>query len=123
MSLDFKKLLVWLMVLVTAMGATAAFVFAMPDVFTAKKITYGKGDYTVTVKTTVVKEAVTFPLDINVASAEELMKVPGIGKVYAQRIVEHREQYGGFATLEDLTNIKGSGEKRLEAWREYLCCE
>jgi competence ComEA-like helix-hairpin-helix protein len=48
------------------------------------------------------------------------MRVPGIGEVYADRIIAYREQYGNFETLNELTNIKGIGEKRLEKWSTYL---
>ncbi|MBP3381414.1 MAG: helix-hairpin-helix domain-containing protein [Clostridia bacterium] len=51
------------------------------------------------------------------------MRVKGIGDVYADRIIAYRDEIGAFSTLEQLTAIKGIGEKRLEAWREYLICE
>ena len=59
-------------------------------------------------------------VNINTATKEELMRVPGIGEVYADRIIAYREQYGNFETLNELTNIKGIGEKRLEKWSTYL---
>ena len=75
-----------------------------------------------TVKTTAktTAAAVTFPLNVNTATVDELMEVPGIGEVLAARIVEFREQYGNFTSLEQLLQVKGIGEKRFENWLPYL---
>jgi len=53
-------------------------------------------------------------LDPNVAPRDELMTVPGIGEVMANRIIENRP----YATLEDLRKVPGIGEKTLESLRE-----
>ena len=42
------------------------------------------------------------------------MALPGIGQVLAQRIISYREEYGSFQTVEDLMNVEGIGEKRME---------
>ena len=59
--------------------------------------------------------AVTFPIDINRADAEQLTALPGIGEVLAGRIVAYREENGSFLSTQELQNVEGIGEKRLEA--------
>lgn len=61
-------------------------------------------------------EAVQAKLNINTASAEEMAKgIKGIGKKKAQLIVEYREKYGAFATVDELTDVKGIGKGILSA--------
>ena len=59
-------------------------------------------------------------LNINTASAEELQTLPNIGVQMAQRIVDYREQYGEFASVEDLQKVKGIGAKTLEKLRPFV---
>ncbi len=50
-------------------------------------------------------------VNLNTATAEELDVLPGIGPVLAQRIIEYRENQGGFQTAEEIVNVSGIGEK------------
>ena len=59
-------------------------------------------------------------LDLNLASAEELQRLPGIGPVLAQRVVELRNAHGKFRTVEDLRDVKGIGKKRMEQLRPLV---
>ena len=54
-------------------------------------------------------------ININTASMEQLMTLPGIGEVYARRIVEYRTLNGPFKTISDITKVEGIGTKRFEA--------
>ncbi|HAB33572.1 MAG TPA: competence protein ComEA [Exiguobacterium sp.] len=59
-------------------------------------------------------------IDLNAATAEQLMEVPGIGPAKAEAILAYREEKGGFATYESLGDVKGFGEKTLESLKSYL---
>ena len=63
---------------------------------------------------------VTFPININTATEEELTVLPGIGDVLAKRIVEYREQNGPFASSELLLNVEGISRKRFDAIKDYI---
>ena len=53
------------------------------------------------------------PVNLNAASKEQIMVLPGIGEKLAQRIVEHRSENGQFASLDDLLIVKGFKPKLL----------
>jgi len=62
----------------------------------------------------------TGSIDVNVSSAGELAKVPGIGHALAQRIVELRDREGNFTSLDELLDVAGMTASRLERARPYL---
>ncbi len=49
------------------------------------------------------------------------MKLDGIGEVIAERIIEYREENGGFSSTEEIMNVKGIGEKRYENIKDNIC--
>ncbi|HEU4403020.1 MAG TPA: helix-hairpin-helix domain-containing protein [Candidatus Polarisedimenticolia bacterium] len=59
-------------------------------------------------------------VNINSAGLDELMSLPGIGKAYAERIIEYREKNGPFKKLEDLLNVRGIGEKTFQKLKPRL---
>lgn len=62
-------------------------------------------------------------ININTASAEELATLEGIGDVTAENIVQYRDANGPFATIEDIKNVKGIGEKKFEKIKERIAVE
>lgn len=59
-------------------------------------------------------------VNLNTATIDELVTLPGIGRSYAQRIVEFREKNGPFKKVEDLLNVRGIGEKTFERIRDRI---
>lgn len=57
---------------------------------------------------------------INRASPAELEALPGVGPVLAKRIVSYREEKGLFQEVEDLLDIPGIGESKLESIRDLV---
>ena len=65
--------------------------------------------------------SISYPININTATANELScGIPGIGDVIASRIVEYRELYGCYSSVDDLMIISGISENKLESIRQYL---
>ncbi len=56
-------------------------------------------------------------VDINTASIEQLAALPGIGSLLAQNIVAHREAFGAFASIEELSNVAGIGPATIDELR------
>jgi competence ComEA-like helix-hairpin-helix protein len=62
-------------------------------------------------------------ININNAPAQELEKLPGIGKGLAERIVVHREKYGPFRRTEHLIIVRGISDRRFRALRGLITVE
>ena len=60
------------------------------------------------------------PLSLSSATVEQLDALDGIGPKLAARIVQYREEHGGFRSVEELQEVDGIGEKRFEALREAV---
>ena len=60
------------------------------------------------------------PLDLNMASAEQLDQLDGIGQGMAAAILKYRDLHGGFGSVEELGEVPGIGEKRLASLREQV---
>jgi len=60
------------------------------------------------------------PLDLNSASRDDLLGLPGVGGATADRIIDERTRGGPFARVEDLCRVRGIGPKKLAALRPYV---
>jgi competence ComEA-like helix-hairpin-helix protein len=61
-----------------------------------------------------------FIVDINSASAGELVAIPSVGPSLATAIVDHRKEHGPFESLQSLTEVPGIGEMTLDRLHPYL---
>ncbi len=59
-------------------------------------------------------------ININSANLSELDKIPGIGPVTAQKIIDYREKHGDFTSIDDLKKIGGMGDKTIDKFRDKV---
>lgn len=59
-------------------------------------------------------------VDLNTAGVDELQTLPGVGPRAAARIVEHREEYGRFASADDLLKVEGFDADRVAGLRDRV---
>ena len=60
-------------------------------------------------------------ININTASSEELQRLNGIGPALAGRIIDYRQTYGRFVTIEEIKEVKGIGDKTFEKIKDMIC--
>lgn len=59
-------------------------------------------------------------ININTATKEQLMEIPGIGESKANAIIAYREEHGGFSSIEEVMNIEGIKEGVFSKMKEYI---
>ncbi len=104
--------------------AALTVLFAISLVFLHKTSYEGTGHSGYTVTTQDRTDEITAPtrvlVNVNTATAEELETLTGIGPSLAQAILDYRAEHGAFETAEDLLNVKGIGEAKLEGFRAEI---
>ena len=60
-------------------------------------------------------------ININTATLEELMTLSGIGEVISQRIIDYRNENGGFVSVDELLDVPGIGEKKFAKIEDCIC--
>ncbi|GHJ52118.1 hypothetical protein Nm8I071_14250 [Nonomuraea sp. TT08I-71] len=60
------------------------------------------------------------PVNLNTATLAQLDALPGVGPVLAQRILDHRDQHGGFRSVSDLRQVDGIGDARYEQLKDLV---
>jgi competence protein ComEA len=60
------------------------------------------------------------PVQLSVATTEQLDALPGIGPVTAQKIVDYRTEHGAFRSVDELDEVPGIGPARVEQLRDLV---
>ena len=74
-------------------------------------------------QTEIKKEEITgtqITININTAGKDELVLLPNVGPVTAERIIRYREDYELINSIDDLTRVKGIGSKTLEKLKAFV---
>ncbi len=62
-------------------------------------------------------------VNLNTATVEQLVELPGVGQAVAARIVAYREANGSFGKIEEVMNVRGIGEKTFLRLRPLILVE
>lgn len=65
-------------------------------------------------------DSITYPINLNTCTLEELMTVNGIGEARASAILEYRDHIGRYTSVEQIKDISGIGESTYEMLAPYL---
>ncbi|HEX8090609.1 MAG TPA: helix-hairpin-helix domain-containing protein [Blastocatellia bacterium] len=60
-------------------------------------------------------------VNLNAATGEELMRLPGIGEAMSRKIIEYREQHGPFRRPEEIIIVEGFSERKYRALAGLVC--
>lgn len=66
------------------------------------------------------KSAPSGPVSLNTGTMAQLDSLPGVGPSTAQKIIEYRQEHGGFSSVDELMAVKGIGPKKMKSMRKYL---
>ena len=70
---------------------------------------------------TATKEPESFgKININTATTDQLQLLPGIGESLSQRIIDYREEHGGFTDIKELMNVSGIGDKKFADIKDFI---
>ncbi len=59
-------------------------------------------------------------ININTATKESLMTLPGIGEAKAERIIAYRQEHGAFSSIEEIMEVEGIKEGMYEKIKDYI---
>lgn len=72
------------------------------------------------VSSSTVAAAVSYPINLNTCTAEELMSIENVGESRANAIIEYRDYLGGYTSVEQLKDIKGIGDATFAKIEPYV---
>lgn len=103
------------------LSATAAFVLMIAGIFIGRS---SAANYLSIPKdkpvTVVAEDYNASKLDINRITYSQLLDLPDIGDTIAMRIIAYRNTHGAFTSIDQLLEVEGIGEGRLEQLKDYL---
>lgn len=128
MKTEGKEILLWAAAAVLGAAVCLFAVFSAPDLAPVKVVlSSGISSHSSSspspVSSAVAVNSSPDTIRLNSATMEELMTLDGIGEVLASRIIAYRDTHGGFRSLEELREVEGIGQKRLDAIRSRLTLE
>ncbi|MFH1446277.1 MAG: helix-hairpin-helix domain-containing protein [Chloroflexota bacterium] len=65
----------------------------------------------------------SFPININIATEDELISLPGIGSTKAKAIIEYRAEHGAFKDISELLNVPGIGPAIFDQIKDLITIE
>lgn len=65
-------------------------------------------------------DTISDKININKASVEDLDRLPGIGEILAQRIIDYREKNGGFKKIEEIKDVSGIGDAKYNNIKDKI---
>lgn len=71
-------------------------------------------------KTSWKSNSVSFPVNLNTCSAEDLMAIDNVGETRANAIIAYREHLGGYTSIEQLKDISGIGDSVYNSIAPYV---
>jgi competence ComEA-like helix-hairpin-helix protein len=77
----------------------------------------------VQIKANPAPAATASTININTATAAQLESLGGVGKVIAERIITHREQYGSFRRAEHLMMVRGISDRKFRELKPLITVE
>ena len=113
-TLDWRELSLWIVAALLGLTICILALSSAPD-FAPVEVIYSSAE-----------EEKAEPPDnndkilLNQATKEDLMKIAGIGEKLAERIIQYREEIGGFTDLEQLKNVEGIGDAKYASIIEQV---
>ncbi|MBQ9228613.1 MAG: helix-hairpin-helix domain-containing protein [Eubacterium sp.] len=101
------------------------YAIALPRVYVTETVTVPETSVAVSVADSATAAATTalsvsYPLDLNTATAEELATIEGVGESRANAIIEYRNYLGGYSSTEQIMEIKGFSETLYDQIAPYI---
>ncbi len=59
-------------------------------------------------------------IDLNTAGVDELIQLPGVGKILAERIIDYRTRYGRYVFITELLQVEGVTQQLFNNIKDYL---